>query len=247
MLLSLIRRLATILIAGSIACQMAYALAALPDPKTDEPKAKTKGRETAVLAAGCFWGTQAIYKHTRGVIAVTAGYTGGAADTAQYKLVSTGTTGHAESVEITYDPSQISYGQILKIFFAVAHDPTQLNRQYNDIGTQYRSAIFYKNSEQKRIAEAYISQLNLAKSFPNPVVTQVASLTKFYPAEAEHQNYVALHPDDDYVVKNELPKMAQFHESFSAMWVASEQAAGSNTNSENMMGKAAARGHDAKK
>ncbi len=247
MLISRIRRLATVLIAASIACQMGYALATLPDPKTDESRPKANGRETAVLAAGCFWGTQAIYKHTRGVIAVTAGYTGGAAATAQYKLVSGGTTGHAESVEITYDPSQISYGQLLKIFFSVAHDPTQLNRQNNDIGTQYRSAIFYTNKKQKQIAEAYISQLNLAKAFPHPVVTRIDPLAKFYSAEAEHQDYVALHPDEDYVVKNELPKIAQFHENFSSFWVESEQTGNSKPASDNTMVKAAAKKHDTKK
>lgn len=240
MSLTFVRKLAAVLIA--FGCSMARASTAIPDPSLDESRTKTAGRETTVLAAGCFWGTQAIYKHTRGVIAATAGYTGGTADTAHYSFVSTGSTGHAESVEIVYDPSQISYGQLLKIFFSAAHDPTQLNRQNDDIGTQYRSGIFYTNKQQKHIADAYIQQLNKAKTFAKPVVTQVVSLEKFYPAEANHQDYVSHHPSEDYVVKNELPKLAQFHATFSELWMDPQEGIQSKKGTESTMVKAAGAG-----
>ena len=175
--------LAVLLIIGALACNAATA-AAIPDPAVDAPLANSKGERTAIFAGGCFWGIEAVFEHVKGVVNVTSGYAGGAAETAHYEMVSTGDTGHAESVQITYDPSQVTYGQLLKIFFAVAHDPTQLNRQGPDTGTQYRSAIFYADADQKRIADAYIAQLTEAKVFENPIVTQVVTLNAFYPAEA---------------------------------------------------------------
>ena len=180
---------------------------AIPNPKLDAPLATAKGEQTAVLAGGCFWGVDAVFKHVKGVAHVESGYAGGTADTAEYETVSTGRTGHAESVRVTYDPSQITYGQLLKVFFAVAHDPTQLNRQGPDTGTQYRSAIFYANDEQKRIAESYIAQLDQAKVFSGKIVTQVAPLKSFNEAEGYHQNYLATHPDEPYIVYNDMPKL----------------------------------------
>jgi len=163
--------------------------------------------ETATFAAGCFWGVEAVFEHVKGVTRVESGYAGGSADSAQYETVSSGRTGHAESVHITYDPSQITFGQLLKVFFAVAHDPTELNRQGPDTGTQYRSAIFYTNEEQKRIAEKYIAQLNEAKVFPSKIATQLTPLKAFIEAESYHQNYLVNHPDDPYIVYNDLPKL----------------------------------------
>jgi peptide-methionine (S)-S-oxide reductase len=180
---------------------------AIPDPSVDAPLASAKGEQTAVLAGGCFWGVEAVFEHVKGVTDVRSGYSGGAPANAEYEKVGTGETGHAESVRITYDPSQISYGQLLKVFFAVAHDPTQLNRQGPDTGTQYRSAIFYVNDEQKRIAQAYIKQLNQAKVFARPIVTEVSALKSFNEAEGYHQNYLANHPDEAYIVINDQPKI----------------------------------------
>ena len=187
---------------------------AVPKPAIDDSLASTNGQENLVLAGGCFWGIQAVFQHVKGVINATSGYSGGAANTAEYELVSNGDTGHAESVRITYDPSQITYGQLLRIFFSVAHDPTQLNRQGPDTGTQYRSSIFYASDEQKRIAEAYIAQLEKAKVFPRPIVTQVAALKAFYPAEAYHQDYAAHHPNNPYIVVNDAPKVANLRQHF---------------------------------
>jgi peptide-methionine (S)-S-oxide reductase len=186
----------------------------LPDPASDTPLAKTPGKATTVVAGGCFWGIQAVFQHVKGVTDATSGYSGGASSTAEYEVVSTGSTGHAESVKITYDPSKVSYGQLLKVFFSVAHDPTQLNRQGPDRGTQYRSVIFYANDEQKRVAEAYIAQLNQAKVYSNPIVTQVVPLKAFYPAEAYHQNYATRHPDQPYIAINDLPKVANLQKHF---------------------------------
>jgi peptide-methionine (S)-S-oxide reductase len=180
---------------------------AIPNPAVDAALATTKGEQSAVLAGGCFWGVDAVFKHVKGVIHVESGYAGGSAEMAQYETVSSGRTGHAESVQITYDPSQITYGQLLKVFFAVAHDPTELNRQGPDVGTQYRSAIFYTSEEQKRIAEKYIAQLNDAKVFPSKIATQLAPLKTFVEAESYHQNYLANHPDEPYIVYNDLPKL----------------------------------------
>jgi len=177
----------------------ALANTALPRPTVDAPIATAKAAQTAVVAGGCFWGIQAVFQHVKGVVSATSEYSGGAANTAQYELVSTGETGHAESVKIIYDPSQITYGQLLRVFFSIAHDLTQLNRQGPDTGSQYRSVIFYDNDEQKRIAKAYIAQLGEAKIFPRPIATQVVPLKAFYPAEAYHQDYAVPHPDNPYI------------------------------------------------
>ena len=190
------------------ACTLANASAtAIPNPTLDAPLATARGEQTAILAGGCFWGVEAVFEHVKGVSRVESGYSGGSGATAQYDTVSSGATGHAESVRIVYDPSQITYGQLLKVFFAVAHDPTELNRQGPDTGTQYRSAIFYSNEEQKRIAQAYIEQLNQAKVFGRKIVTQVVPFQSFNVAEAYHQNYLVHHPNDPYIVYNDLPKL----------------------------------------
>ena len=186
----------------------------LPSPAVDEPLAGKSGRETLVLAGGCFWGVQAVFQHVKGVVSATSGYSGGSSNTAEYEIVSSGSTGHAESVKVTYDPSKITYGRLLQVFFSVALDPTQLNRQGPDEGTQYRSVIFYGNDEQKRIAEAYIAQLNQAKAFPKPIVTQVVALKGFYPAEGYHQDYATLHPDNPYIRFNDAPKVAHLQQQF---------------------------------
>jgi peptide-methionine (S)-S-oxide reductase len=200
--------------AGVVACNANDRTAALPNPAVDAPIASSKAEQTAVVAGGCFWGIQAVFQHVKGVIKATSGYSGGAANTAEYELVSTGDTGHAESVKITYDPSQITYGELLRVFFSVAHDPTQLNRQGPDSGTQYRSVIFYNSDEQKRIADAYIAQLDKARVFPSPIVTQVVPLKAFYAAEAYHQNYAAQHPGNPYIVYNDAPKVAHLRQQF---------------------------------
>ena len=179
-----------------------------PDATVDQPKASTAGKQTAVLAGGCFWGVDAVFDHVKGVKHVVSGFAGGARNTAHYEEVSTGRTGHAESVEVTYDPSQITYGQLLKVYFAVAHDPTEVNRQGPDTGTQYRSAIFYNSDEQKKIADAYIKQLNDAKVFDKPIATQVVPLKGFFAAESYHQKYLQNHMDNPYIVYNDLPKLA---------------------------------------
>ncbi len=213
--------LAAALAAGLLACNAGVASskpAALPDPKTDAPLAPAKGSATAVFAGGCFWGVEAVFEHVKGVKQVSSGYSGGAADEANYYEVSSGRTDHAESVKVVYDPSQISYGQLLKVFFSVAHDPTQLNRQGPDRGPQYRSAIFYGNADQQRVAKAYIAQLDAAKSFPAPIVTQVAPLKAFYPAEAHHQDYARLHPNDPYIVYNDAPKVLALKRFFPALY-----------------------------
>jgi peptide-methionine (S)-S-oxide reductase len=207
-------------IAALPACHAASAKdAALPDPAVDNSLAAKSGKETAVLAGGCFWGIQLVYQHVKGVKKVTVGYSGGSAKSADYETVSTGGTGHAESVKIVYDPSQITYGQILKVFFSVAHNPTELNRQGPDTGTQYRSAIFYANPDQQRIAQAYILQLNLAGAFPRKIVTQVVPFERFYEAEAYHQNYATHHPHDPYIMMNDLPKLARLRKQLPALYV----------------------------
>jgi len=188
--------------------------AAVPKPSVDAAIATVKSEQTAVVAGGCFWGIQAVFQHVKGVISATSGYSGGAAKTAEYELVSTGETGHAESVKITYDPSRITYGQLLRVFFSTAHDPTQLDRQGPDEGSQYRSVIFYDSNEQKHIAEAYIAQLEKARVFGRPIVTQVVPLKGFYPAEAYHQDYAAHHPSNPYIVYNDAPKVAHLREQF---------------------------------
>jgi peptide-methionine (S)-S-oxide reductase len=208
-----------ITLAGVIACNADDRSAtAVPNPAVDAPLASAKSEQTAVIAGGCFWGIQAVFQHVKGVINATSGYSGGAANTAEYERVSNGDTGHAESVKITFDASQITYGQLLRVFFSVAHDPTELNRQGPDTGSQYRSSIFYGNDEQKRIAEAYIAQLDNAKVFPRPIVTQVVPLKAFYPAEAYHQNYAALHPDNPYIIYNDAPKVAHLQQQFPELY-----------------------------
>ena len=196
------------------ACSMANASGvAIPNPKLDAPLSKTKGEKTAVFAGGCFWGIEAVFDHVKGVSKAESGYSGGSAHNAKYSNVTSGTTGHAESVRVTYDPSQITYGQLLKVLFAVAHNPTELNRQGPDVGTQYRSAIFYANEEQKRIAESYIEQLDQAKVFEGKIVTQVVPLTAFYEAEAYHQNYLVNNPNQPYIVHHDMPKLANLRKS----------------------------------
>jgi peptide-methionine (S)-S-oxide reductase len=178
-----------------------------PDPIVDVARADKGGQGRAVLAGGCFWCVEAVYKNLDGVASVKSGYAGGSAETADYETVSTGTTDHAEAVEVLYDPSQNSFGQILRVFFSIAHDPTQLNRQGPDTGRQYRSAIFYVNDEQKRVAEAYIDQLNKARVFDDPIVTEVVPLKAFYEAETYHQNYAARNPSNPYIAVNAQPKV----------------------------------------
>ncbi len=198
------------LVGSTLGCHAAAAPAvgAIPNPAIDAPLAAAKGERT-------------VFQHVKGVISVTSGYSGGSADTAHYEMVSDGNTGHAESVRITYDPSQVSFGQLLKVFFAVAHDPTELNRQGPDTGSQYRSAIFYADEEQKRIAQAYVEQLNKAKVFPRTIVTQVVALKAFYAAEAYHQDYAMNHPDEPYIAINDLPKVENLRKQLSDLYVSS--------------------------
>lgn len=186
----------------------------LPTPGT-----RLKGEQTAVFAGGCFWGLEAVFEHIKGVSDVTSGYSGGAAKTADYETVGTGETGHAEAVKITFDSSQVSYEQLLKVFFSVAHDPTELNRQTPDVGTQYRSAIFYANDEQKRFAENTIAELTKAKTFERPIATQVVKLDAFYKAENYHQDYLALHPTQPYIVAYDQPKVDDLRKKFPELFV----------------------------
>jgi peptide-methionine (S)-S-oxide reductase len=185
----------------------------VPAPMLDPPPAAA-GPQTAVLAGGCFWGVDAVFKHVKGVAKVVSGYAGGPAASADYETVSSGRTGHAESVQITFDPAQITYGKLLRVFFSVAHDPTEWNRQGPDEGTQYRSVIFYASEDQKRVAEAYIAQLNQAKVFRKPIVTQVVASKGFYAAEAYHQDYLRRNPYQPYIVVNDLPKLGQLKKQF---------------------------------
>jgi peptide-methionine (S)-S-oxide reductase len=189
----------------------------IPAPAADAPA--SDGIQTVVVAGGCFWGVQGVFQHTSGVVNAVSGYAGGAKSTAKYDIVSTGSTGHAESVEIKYDPKKISYGKILQIFFSVAHDPTQLNRQGPDSGTQYRSAIFTTNDEQKKVTDAYIAQLNAAKVYAKPIVTKVGPLEAFYPAETYHQDYLTLHPSQPYIAYNDLPKVENLKKIFAANYL----------------------------
>jgi peptide-methionine (S)-S-oxide reductase len=207
-------------VASVLACSVATATVPLPDPLVDESLAPAKTVRTAVLAGGCFWGIQAVFQHVKGVVDVKAGYAGGSADTAQYEIVCTGRTGHAESVRIKYDSSQITFGQLLKVFFSVAHDPTQLNRQGPDTGTQYRSEIFCANGDQKRIAKAYIDQLSQAKVFSRRIVTEVSTGSSFYQAEDYHQDYAVHHPKEPYIVINDLPKVANLRKQLPDLYVA---------------------------
>ena len=189
----------------------------IPAPAADMTSAD--GLQTAVVAGGCFWGVQGVFQHTAGVVNAVSGYAGGNQQNPTYDEVSTGTTGHAESVQIKYDPKKISYGKILQIFFSVAHDPTQLNRQGPDHGTQYRSAIFTTTDEQKKVADAYIAQLNAAKVYGGPIVTKVSALQAFFPAEAYHQDYLTLHPNQPYIAYNDLPKIENLKKLFAANYI----------------------------
>ena len=191
--------------------------AIIPAPTLDAPA--SDGLQTAVIAGGCFWGVQGVFQHTSGVVNAVSGYAGGNKATADYNMVSSGTTGHAESVQIKYDPKKISYGKILQIFFSVAHDPTQLNRQGPDSGTQYRSAIFTTSDEQRNVADAYIAQLNAAKVYRKPIVTKVAPLEAFYPAEAYHQDYLTLHPTQPYIAYNDIPKVENLKRIFADNYI----------------------------
>ncbi len=221
----LLRRLVPTLIAGS---SLALALCGparaegettpLPNPAADAPLAKAAGQQTAVFAAGCFWGIEAVFKHVTGVISSTSGYSGGSAESATYEQVSRGSTGHAEAVKVVYDPSKISYGRLLKILFSVAHDPTQFNRQGPDTGTQYRSAIFFANEEQQKIAQTYVNQLQAARVYRKPVVTQITPLKAFYQAEDYHLDYLARNPFQPYIMINDLPKLAALKKEFPELY-----------------------------
>jgi peptide-methionine (S)-S-oxide reductase len=186
----------------------------MPAPSVDETRYTAPGKEMAVVAGGCFWGIQAVFQHIKGVISATSGYAGGGVKNPDYETVSSGRTGHAESVEIVYDPSKVTYGELLRVFFSVALDPTELNRQGPDEGTQYRSVLFYRTDEQKHIAQSYIAQLNADKVFSGPIVTQVVQYQAFYPAEEYHQNYATLHPHDPYIEFNDAPKVDNLKKEF---------------------------------
>jgi len=190
----------------------------VPPPALDEPAAAGATSETAVLAGGCFWGVQGVFQHLKGVQQAVSGYAGGSKDTAQYETVSTGTTGHAESVQITFDPREVSYGRILQVYFSVVQDPTQLNRQGPDTGTQYRSDIFVMNESQRQVAQQYIAQLGRANVFRRPIVTRVDAFSGFYPAEAHHQDFATLHPDNPYISFNDLPKIDNLKHLFPQMY-----------------------------
>jgi peptide-methionine (S)-S-oxide reductase len=213
----LMRKILVALLILFSACGKTSAAATIPPPALDEHVSSNSDR-FAVFAGGCFWGIEAIFEHVKGVKKATSGYSGGTAATAQYEIVSSGKTGHAEAVQVVYDPSQVTYGQLLQIFFSVAHDPTQLNRQGPDEGPQYRSAIFYASPEQQQIARAYIDQLNKAKIFRKQIVTQLVQLDVFYPAEAYHQDYAAHHPTDLYIVINDAPKVERLRQQFAPMY-----------------------------
>jgi peptide-methionine (S)-S-oxide reductase len=193
--------------------------APIPAANADVALAAKSGKQKAVFAGGCFWGTQTVFERVKGVLSTTVGYSGGSAETATYDQVTTETTGHAESVEVVYDPSKITYGQLLRIFFSVAHDPTQLNRQGLDVGTSYRSVIFYANDDQKRVARAYIAQLDAARIFPKPIVTQVTPLVAFYRAEDYHQDYALHNPDNPYILVCDRPKIEALKQQFPELFV----------------------------
>jgi peptide-methionine (S)-S-oxide reductase len=212
----IVKRLIPVLLVAAISVA-ARPRVAFPDPAVDVPASAAQGQQTAVLAGGCFWGVEAVFEHLKGVTNVVSGFAGGDKSTAHYETVSTGQTGHAESVKITYDPSQITYGQLLKVYFSVAHNPTELNRQGPDTGTQYRSAIFYMNDDEKKVAEAYIQQLENAKVFSKRIVTQVVPLRGFYAAEGYHQHFLDHNPNNPYIVYNDLPKLAQLKKQYPQM------------------------------
>jgi peptide-methionine (S)-S-oxide reductase len=217
-------RVHLLLILGIVSTMLACAAAAgpvqpIPPAKADVPLATAAGKETAVFAGGCFWGTQAVFERVKGVVKTTVGYSGGTAATATYRQVVTEKTGHAESVEVVYDPSRLTYGQLLRIFFSVAHDPTEVNRQGPDVGISYRSAIFYSNEDQKRIAAAYIAQLDAGKVFPKKIATEVTPLKGFYRAEDYHQDYALKNPSDSYIQICDLPKISALKQQFPELFV----------------------------
>lgn len=201
-----------------LAALLAIAVSLGVSAKPGRAESAAPNTDTAVFSGGCFWGVDAVFKHVKGVTKVVSGYAGGAADTAHYEIVSTGATGHAESVQVTYDPSKVSYDDLLKVFFFVAHDPTELNRQGPDSGTQYRSSIWYEDAAQKKMADDYIARLDQQHAFAAPIVTKVVPLNGFYPAEAYHQNYLELHPDQPYIVYNDLPKLAHLQKDFPGLY-----------------------------
>jgi peptide-methionine (S)-S-oxide reductase len=218
-----IRNLAAVLVLAAYgwACQQAGAETAnkaIPAPAIDMPKAEAAGLQTAVLAGGCFWGLQGMFEHVQGVTKVVAGYSGGTRETAHYEMVGTERTGHAESVEITFDPGKISYGQLLRLYFSVAHDPTQLDRQGPDSGPSYRSEIFFDSPAQERVARAYVAQLDKAKVFSKPIVTRIEPLKEFYPAEDYHQDFLVHNPNYPYIVVNDLPKIAALKRAYPELY-----------------------------
>ena len=210
--------LKTLPVIALAACMSSGMAGPLPDPIADVPLAKASGTETAVFAGGCFWGVEAVFESLKGVSKAVSGYSGGKNASPSYEQVSSGMTGHAEAVKVTYDPSRITYGTLLKVFFQIAHDPTELNRQGPDTGTQYRSAIFFSNPEQERVSKAYIAQLGAAKAFRKPIVTEVAPLKAFYDAEAYHQDYLVRNPTQPYIVYNDLPKLAALKRELPALY-----------------------------
>lgn len=207
---------------GTSGAASAESVARLPDPRIDPAPARP-GEQVAVFAGGCFWGVEAVFDHVRGVREAWSGYAGGSADTASYEQVSEGDTGHAESVKVIYDPAKVSYGQLLKVFFAIAHDPTQHNRQGPDVGSQYRSVVFYATPQQRQVAQAYIAQLTAAHAFAAPIATELVPLEGFYPAEGYHQNFAAQHPDNAYIVYNDAPKVAHLKQWLPALYRAQER------------------------
>ncbi|HLK04020.1 MAG TPA: peptide-methionine (S)-S-oxide reductase MsrA [Candidatus Acidoferrum sp.] len=222
----LARTLVGLAVAATLVWYVARAISGVPDPPSaplpvpalDSPLAPKPASEVAIFAGGCFWGTQAVFEHVIGVQKATAGYCGGHVDHPYYELVCSGSTGHAESVRVVYDPSQITYGQLLMVFFGVVHDPTQKNRQGPDVGTQYRSAIFFTSPEQQKIADAYIAQLNAAKIFKHPIATQLVSAPEFYDAEDYHQDYLIHHPDDGYIRAMDMPKLEHLKRDFPKLY-----------------------------
>lgn len=215
--------LSVVVMASMLACSTVTSSPAsqtsIPEAVAEEPNSDPKGTQIAVFAGGCFWGVEAVFEHIKGVNDVKSGYSGGTAKGANYDEVSNGTTGHAEAVQITYDPAKVSYDQLLDVFFKVAHDPTELNRQGPDEGPQYRSAIFFTNDEQKRAAQSMIEKLGAGKVYPKPIVTQVVALEKFYDAEAYHQNYLPQNLDSPYIIAHDLPKLENLQKQFPALYV----------------------------
>lgn len=210
---------AVVLVGRTAAATVTASAVALPAPVVDAPLARAPGEATAIFAGGCFWGIEAVFEHVKGVKSATSGYTGGRTPSPTYQQIGTGSSGHAEAVSIVYDPSRVTYGQLLRIFFSVAHDPTQLNRQGPDVGTQYRSAIFYADDDQKRIASAYVDQIAKGRFFSRPIVTQLTALKKFHIAEEYHQEYAALHPNDLYIRIHDAPKVEQLKRNFKQFYI----------------------------